>query len=121
MSNSDLKAKVAEIIDSKSKVELITDIIFALDEKSNASKLRCIHALNKAWTHMIRRGDLNLNKDCDKSQTWIRSAFEQSCDRLIAHISVEDKRVTNLALSTVVGFVVTIHETNNEGKSNINF
>jgi hypothetical protein len=117
MTTSDLKSKVAEIIESKSKAELLIDILTVLEEDSTSSRLRGIHALNKAWTHIIRRGDLKItnSEETDKYQTWIREVFNQSWDKLLALITETDSRITNLAISTVVGFIVTIHETNNTG------
>ena len=117
MTTSDLKSKVAEIIESKSKAELLIDILTVLEEDPTSSKLRGIHALNKAWTHIIRRGDLKKTNDLenDKYQIWIREVFEQSWNKLLALITETDSRVTNLAISTAVGFIVTIHETNNTG------
>ena len=118
MSAIDIKSKVSDIIESKSNAELIIDLLAVLEEDSNSSKLRGIHALNKAWTHVIRRGDIKSedNKEDSKYQTWIREVFDQTWNKLLVFISEEDKRVANLAISTVVGFIVTIHETNNKGR-----
>ena len=117
MSNSDLKSKVAEIIESKSKAELLIDLLAILEEDSSSSKLKVIHALNKAWTHVIRRGDLKTNKseENDKYKSWIRDVFQQSRNKLTELLSDEDNPISNLAISTTVGFFVTLHETNNEG------
>ena len=117
MSNSDLKSKVAEIIESKSKAELLIDLLTILDEDSSSSKLKVIHALNKAWTHVIRRGDLkpNKNEENDKYKSWIRDVFQQSWNKLNELISNEDSRISNLVISTTVGFILTLHEANNEG------
>ena len=117
MTTSDLKSKVSEIIESKSKAELLIDILTVLEEDSTSSKLRGIHALNKAWTHIIRRGDLQITNSTedDKYQTWIREVFNQSWNKLMTLITATDTRITNLAISTAVGFIVTLHETNNTG------
>ena len=117
MSTSDIKSKVAEIIESKSKAELLIDLLAILEEDSSSSKLRGIHALNKSWTHVIRRNDLKVNKseEPDKYKTWIREVFQQSWNKLIELITHKDNRVSNLAISTTVGFIVTLHESNNEG------
>lgn len=117
MTNSDIKTKVAEIIDSKSKAEHLIDLLAALEEDSISSKLRGIHALNKSWTHVIRRGDLKVdkNEESDKYKTWIREVFQQSWNKLTELISEDEAKVSNLAISTTVGYIVTLHETNNEG------
>ena len=118
MTVSDIKSKVTEIIESKSKAELLIDLLTILEEESVSSKVKGIHALNKAWTHVIRRDDLKIDKndDTDKYKTWIREVFQQSWSKLTELISDEDNRVSNLAISTTVGFIVTLHESNNEGK-----
>ena len=118
MTVSDIKSKVTEIIDSKSKAELLIDLLTILEEESVSSKVKGIHALNKAWTHVIRRDDLKIDKndETDKYKTWIREVFQQSWNKLTELISDDDNRVSNLAISTTVGFIVTLHETNNEGK-----
>ena len=117
MTVSDIKSKVTEIIESKSKAELLIDLLTILEEESISSKVKGIHALNKAWTHVIRRDDLKIVKsdEADKYKTWIREVFQQSWDKLTELIS-DDNRVSNLAISTTVGFIVTLHESNNEGK-----
>ncbi len=117
MATSDLKSKVSQIIESKSKAELLIDILTVLEEDSTSSKLRGVHALNKAWTHIIRRGDLKITNgtEDDKYQTWIREVFDQSWNKLLALITETDSRITNLAISTAVGVIVTSHETNNTG------
>ena len=116
MSSIELKAKVAKIIESKSNAELIIDILAILEENSTTSKLRSIHALNKTWTHIVRRGDLKVTEEKDnKYNQWIQEVFDQTCKKLITLISADDTRVSDLALSTVVGFVVTTHEINNQG------
>ena len=116
MSSLDLKAKVAKIIESKSNAELIIDILAILEENSTTSQLRSIHALNKTWTHIVRRGDLKVTEEKDsKYNQWIQEVFDQTCKKLITLISADDTRVSDLALSTVVGFVVTTHEINNHG------
>ena len=117
MTVSDIKSKVAEIIESKSKAELLIDLLTILEEESISSKVKGIHALNKAWTHVIRRDDLKIDKnETDKYKIWIREVFQQSWSKLTELISDEDSRVSNLAISTTVGFIVTLHESNNEGK-----
>jgi len=120
MTVSDIKSKVTEIIDSKSKAELLIDLLTILEEESVSSKVKGIHALNKAWTHVIRRDDLKIDKndETDKYKTWIREVFQQSWDKLTELISDDDNRVSNLAISTTVGFIVTLHETNNEDNRN---
>ena len=118
MPASHLKSKVAEIIESKSNAELIIDLLAVLEEPSTASKLRGIHALNKAFTHVIRRGDLKKDKDNevdDKYSTWIQQVFSETWDKLLILISDKDSRLAHLALSTAVGFIVTKHEASNEG------
>ena len=92
MTNSDIKTKVAEIIDSKSKAEHLIDLLAALEEDSISSKLRGIHALNKSWTHVIRRGDLKVdkNEESDKYKTWIREVFQQSWNKLTELISEDE-------------------------------
>jgi len=120
MTSSDIKTKVAEIIDSKSKAEHLIDLLAALEEDSISSKLRGIHALNKSWTHVIRRGDLKVdkNEESDKYKTWIREVFQQSWNKLTELISEDEAKVSNLAISTTVGYIVTLHETNNEDNRN---
>ena len=122
MTVSDIKSKVTEIIESKSKAELLIDLLTILEEESISSKVKGIHALNKAWTHVIRRDDLKIdeNDESNKYKTWIREVFQQSWSKLTELISDEDNRVSNLAISTTVGFIVTLHEVNNEGKDLLN-
>lgn len=117
ISASDLKSKVAEIIESKSKAELIIDLLAVLEEPSTTSKIRGIHALNKAFTHVIRRGDLHVSEDkeADKYKAWIREVFDQTWNKLLILISDNDSRLAHLALSTAVGFIVTKHEASNQG------
>ena len=107
-----LKTKVAEIIESKSKAELVIDLLAALEEPSITSKLRGIHALTKAIVHIIRRGDLNVHEgeETDKYKIWVNEVFDQSWNKLLTLISHEDKRLSELALSTSIRFLVTKHE-----------
>ena len=53
--------------------------------------------------------------ETDKYKTWIREVFQQSWNKLTELITQKDNRVSNLAISTTVGFIVTLHESNNEG------
>ena len=123
ISSLDLKPVVAEIIESKSKAEKIIDLLAVLEEPSTSSKVCGIHAVNKAWTHIIRRGDLNICKEKgldDKYQKWISEVFEQTWNKLLLLVSDNDSRLSHLALSTAVGFIVTKHEAGTKGILKIN-
>ena len=104
----DLKAKVLAIQEDKSKAILLVDIIGMLS-KQEANLMKVIHGLSKALSHVIKREDF-VSKNA-KYVTWLHQVYDEAWQRLLTFTTqVEEKRLCELAITTLMHFLVTKHE-----------
>ena len=114
-----LKKKVAEIIEDRSKSELLFDLLPVLDDSSAGpkAKLYGLHAIVKAMIHVIKRGDMNdpatetkTYAESNLSNGWLSEVFDQTWSKLLTLISHDDIRLSQYALSSAFHFLVAKHE-----------
>ena len=112
-----LKKKVAEIIEDRSKSELLIDPLAVLEEPLAGAKLRGLHAIVKAMLHVIKRGDMNdpvteteTYAKSNESNSWLSEVFDQTWNKLLTLISHDDIRLSQYALSSAFHFLVAKHE-----------
>jgi len=103
----DLKVKVNQIQEDKSKATLLLDILAFLDDSQGLKTgvlVKAIHAVSKAVLHIIKRGDFE--SENVKYKTWLEGVYDECWQRLLAFVpKSEDKRLCELALTTLMHFL----------------
>lgn len=114
-----LKALVSEVVESKEKGNKLLDLVAYLEESRDepAKKIRALHAVSRAFVHVIRRGDLAGKDDGLKRAQWVAEVLEEVRIKLLGLVVVpgnsvkkEEKRVSELAMTVFMQLLVVEHE-----------
>ena len=100
-----LKASVREILEDKSKAKNLLDILPCLREtpssEAKCPRLKVVHAVQKALTHVIKRGDFD-DGDNAKYKAWLAGVYDEAWNGLLSCVESTDKKLCVQAVSTLV-------------------
>jgi len=102
MNVKQLKDSVREIQEDKAKAKNLLDIVQLLKnpEDKKCPKLKAVHALQKALSHVIDRGDFDDGNT--KYRTWLTGVYDETWQCLLTCVDSLDRKLSTQSIATIM-------------------